>query len=203
MVVTKWKVFRLGLVSILRLRCCIPVDAVSPKDRKRHVVPWGANNTAGSKSSHQLCCLPVAPEHNGKALLFSRQVLPHRCRIHFFPSQALFPKGLKYLGVPLEVAIWDDDYHEAGGTAYGLEPIAFVSLIPGGMRNTPQPSKLGSNQYLCPDKVLSVSIFIFPLINHIVLNTLFLSSVGHLNSGKLGKQCAVYNEAISSELCWW
>lgn len=30
-----------------------------------------------------------------------------------------------------------------------------------------------------------MSVFIFPLINHIVLNTLFLSSAGHLNSGKM------------------
>lgn len=39
MVVTKRKVFRLGLVSILILSCCVHIDAVSPEDRKTHIVP--------------------------------------------------------------------------------------------------------------------------------------------------------------------
>lgn len=71
---------------------------------------------------------------------------------------------------------------EAGAQHQGREPRPLYFSPPGGIRNTSSPIEAPINTQ-CPNKDFSMSIFIFPLINHIVLNILFSRSSRHMNSG--------------------
>lgn len=72
-----------------------------------------------------------------------------------------------------EAGVWHQDWDTPLCISHPLGAQETLGLLIGAPINTQ-----------CPSKVLSMSIFIFPLINHIVLSTLFLSSLQHMNGGK-------------------
>lgn len=156
MVMNKWKGLRKDWASAYV--CCLYMYIVSPGDTTTCIGTWRTERVkAGSKNTHQLCCLLVPPtsKHLKRTFIFQTNILPMMQK----SSSSLRVTAILYFWkvsndlwyLPTEMKL-RGSVDEVGGMASGWEP---PDLFPShwGIKNS-SPSESGSNQYCVPMKSL-------------------------------------------------